>query len=182
MFSLRISFNQQDSWPMFSSLFSPTSPCFLKHPCSLSLSLSLSLLLQKMWSLTVRRGFRWGCFLSVPNVFPSSSQSVPSRFPKFSIVFWSSSPNSQLCSDQVPQILNCVLIKFPNCSHHVPQVPNVFLTTFPIATFIPYKCSLCRVGPSVNTLRAQLNFSFQTQFLKFGFGTKSTQKSISFTP
>jgi hypothetical protein len=179
MFSLRISLNQQDPWRMFSSLFSPTSPCFLKHPCSLSLSLSLSLCCCRKCGLWQSEGVSGGvvfclfpmCFHQVPNVFPVGSPSSQLFLIKFS-----------RCSQKIPQILNCVLIKFSKCSHNVPQVPNVFLMTFPIATFIPYKCSLCCVGPSVNALRAQLNFSFQTQFLKFGFGTKSTQKSISFTP
>jgi hypothetical protein len=105
------------------------------------------------------------CSDQVLKVFPASSQSVPSMFPKFS-----------KCSQQVLQIRNCVLIKFPKCSHHVPQVPNVFLMTFPIATFIPYKCSLCRVGPSVNTSMAQLHFSFQNPIFEIWVGNKIHSK------
>jgi hypothetical protein len=47
-----------------------------------------------------------------------------------------------------------------------PKFPKRSLPHFLIATFIPYKCSLCRVGPSVNTFEGTTNFSFQTQFFE----------------
>jgi hypothetical protein len=105
-----------------------------------------------MWSLTVRRGFRWGCFLSVPNVFPSSSQSVLSMYPKFSIVFRSSSQG-------VPRKFPKFSIVFWSSSQSVPiMFPKCSSPHFLIATFIPYKCSLCRVGTSVNTFEGTTNF------------------------
>jgi len=106
MFSLRISLNQQDPRPMFSSLFSPTSPCFLEHPCSLSLSLSAAA--ENVVSDS-QKGFQVG-------LLPVCSQCVPIKLSK--------------CSQYVPQVLNCVLIKFSRWSQKVPQILNCVLIKF----------------------------------------------------
>jgi hypothetical protein len=120
MFSLRISLNHQDPWPMFSSLFSPTSPCFLKHPCSLPLSLCCC----RKCGLWQSEGVSGGvvfclfpmCSHQVLKVFPVGSPSSQLCSDQVLKVFPSSSQNSQLCSDQVLKV-------FPSCSPSSQCVP-----------------------------------------------------------